>query len=240
MDRPVVPIVLQTPTSPVTSSSSASSIDEKKLDRAFVTVEGIPPLADRAALDSDNSFTNHLLLFFRIRKRRAFDGLDEVATQPSVFDTEQADFYRPIATWENIKAFDPLFRWTWREERAAVRQVDLKLFSAIILLFAALDIDRGNIAAATADNLLGDLGLTQADYNLGNTLSKVGFLLAELPSQVLSKRIGPDIWLPSQVCIFSILSGAQFFLNGRASFLAFRFLIAVFQVRPASPLAKHF
>lgn len=224
VDRPAItsvdPLDLKTPDSPVglSSSSSSSSIDEKKLDRAFVTVEGIPPLATRVAIDADNSITNHLLLFLRIRKRKAFDGLDEVATQPSVFDTEQAEHYRPIASWENIEAFDPLFRWTWREEKAAVRKVDLKIFSAVILLFAALDIDRFNIAAATADNFLNDLGLTQADYNLGaracfstqcsvrstetdapfqilitgNTLSKLGFLLAELPSQLISKRLGPS------------------------------------------------
>jgi len=34
--------------------------------------------------------------------------------------------------------------------------------------------NRGNMANATADNLLDDLKLTQADYNLGNTLSKLG------------------------------------------------------------------
>lgn len=32
-------------------------------------------------------------------------------------------------------------------------------------MFMALDIDRYNIGNATADNLLGDLGLTQADYS---------------------------------------------------------------------------
>ena len=46
-----------------------------------------------------------------------------------------------------------------------------------------------------------------------------------------------------QVVIFSILSGAQFWMNGRASFLAFRFLMCVanplnvslFSSRPPAP-----
>ena len=89
------------------------------------------------------------------------------------------------------------------------------------------DIDRGNLTNATADNFLDDINITQSDYNLGNTLSKLGFLIAELPSQLVSKRLGPDRWIPIQIIIFSIISGCQFWLNGRASFLATRFLMCV-------------
>jgi hypothetical protein len=37
--------------------------------------------------------------------------------------------------------------------------------------------------------------------------------------------LGPDRWIPLQIIIFSIISGAQFFLKGRASFLATRYLM---------------
>lgn len=43
--------------------------------------------------------TDALYSFLRIRKRKAED-LDEVATQPSVYDTDQAEFYQPRSDWE--------------------------------------------------------------------------------------------------------------------------------------------
>lgn len=59
-----------------------------------------------------------------------------------------------------------------------------------------------------------DLKLTQGDYNLGNTLSKLGFLTAELPSQMVGKKLGEEgflFLLPSSlflpISIFSLPSG---------------------------------
>lgn len=43
--------------------------------------------------------TDAMYSFLRIRPRKAED-LDEVATQPSVFDTDQAEFYQPRSDWE--------------------------------------------------------------------------------------------------------------------------------------------
>lgn len=196
--------------------------------------EDAPPLATQSAAKMEAGLGDRVLRLLRLRRGPKVEplDLDAIATQPSIWDMDGVEEYKSRyihAEWENWSAFDPKFRWTWREERAVRRKIDWKIMAWVCVMFAGLNIDRNNINNAVSDNMLDDLGLTQKDYNLGQTIARVGFLVAELPSQLISKRIGPDLWVPIQICLFSLISAMQFFLQGRASFLATRYLIATFQ-----------
>ncbi|KAI0150140.1 MFS general substrate transporter [Hypoxylon sp. NC0597] len=225
------PVTLPTSTRSATLSDHGHLKSKGRTDD--VTSPTVPALAARETERMESVLGDAILRFLRIRKGSKGDehDLDAIATQPSIWDSENVEEYKELyihPQWENWAAFDPKFRWGM-EERAVRRKVDWKIMVWVCIMFAALNIDRGNISNAVSDNMLDDLGLTKNDYNVGQTISRVGFLAAELPSQLISKRIGPDLWIPIQICIFSIISALQFFLRGRASFLATRYLIATFQ-----------
>lgn len=57
---------------------------------------------------------------------------------------------------------------------------------------------------------------------------RVGFLIAEIPSQMIGKWLGPDRWIPVQIILWSIASGGQFFMHNRTGFFACRFFIGLF------------
>jgi len=45
---------------------------------------------------------------------------------------------------------------------------------------------------AITDKMLPELGMNTNDFNYGQTIFLVSFLSAELPSGLISKKVGPD------------------------------------------------
>lgn len=96
-------------------------------------------------------------------------------------------------------------------------------------MFFALQLDRSNIYQALSDNMLDDLGMNTNDYNTGQAIFYIFFLSAELPSQLISKKLGPERWVPFQMVSWSIVASCQAFLTGRSSFFACRALLGMLE-----------
>lgn len=94
-------------------------------------------------------------------------------------------------------------------------------------MFFALQLDRGNISQALSDGMLDDLGLSTNQYNYGMTIFYLCFLCAEVPSQMISKRLGPDRWIPIQMMLWSVIGICQGLVKGEKSFYAVRALLGL-------------
>lgn len=129
------------------------------------------------------------------------------STREATFDDKGLEeYYAPIGSYEGRHRYDPRYQWEHKEEKRLVRkvcirsscasyeahgiQIDWKICTWVCLMFFALQLDRGNISQALSDNMLDDLGIGTNDYNTGQTIFYVSFLFAELPSQLISKKIG--------------------------------------------------
>ncbi|KAE8388777.1 hypothetical protein BDV23DRAFT_173620 [Aspergillus alliaceus] len=112
------------------------------------------------------------------------------ATTRSVFDDSNlAKYYQPHPQNENL------------HQRSVRQKTDFKVFLWILAVFFGLNIDRGNLGNASADNHLPDLGINTNDYNNAQDMYRTGFLIAEIPSQMIGKRLGPDRWIPVQIIL---------------------------------------
>ncbi|KFA79693.1 hypothetical protein S40288_09317 [Stachybotrys chartarum IBT 40288] len=161
-------------------------------------------------------------------------------------DPSLADYWRnkyEKAHYENLHRFDPEFQWTADEEKKLIRKVDLRIMLWAWIMFCALDLHRRNINRAISDNMLPELGMDTNDFNYGQTvflqsynyvsmnqhqqIFLVSFLAAELPSGLVSKKLGADVWIPFIMCGWSITAGSQAFLSNRAGYYAIKALLGL-------------
>lgn len=175
-----------------------ANVDDKNYDvdtKSSLDEDSIPELGTPYR----SSVTERTVGLARLWRRNKVD-LDAIATQPSVFDNPVTlEVYRPPPVFENVHRFDPLARWTWREEKVSVsvvidprhqspylrypiqsviRKIDFRIMIWAFIMFFSLEMDRSNLSQANTDNFLGDLKLNTNDFNLGNILFKLSFLLA--------------------------------------------------------------
>lgn len=217
------------------NNSSKSWVDEEgsskasSLDKTRYQIRGVDGVdVDELNLAKEN-YEHRFFGLFSNKDKKSFN-LDSVATQPSVFDDpNKAPHYWPRADYENLHRFDKEARWSWREEFAVVKKIDYKIMIWTLIMFFGLEIDRSNLQQALSDNFLGDLGMNTNDYNNGIVVFRFSFLFAELPSQLISKKVGPDRWIPAQITLWSIVAMFQFFLKNRTGFYITRCLLGLIQ-----------
>ncbi|KAJ4372801.1 hypothetical protein N0V86_008167 [Didymella sp. IMI 355093] len=127
------------------------------------------------------------------------------------------------AEYEGRHRFDPEYTWTAEEER----RLDFRITLWAWMMFVSLDLNRKNINRAISDNMLKDLGMNTNDFNYGQTIFLSMFLFAELPSGLISKKLGADRWIPTIICAWSIVSASQCALTSKSQYFAIRALLGL-------------
>ena len=86
-------------------------------------------------------------------------------------------------------------------EKALVRKCDLHVIPMIAILYMLAFIDRINIGNARIQGLEKDLHMKGHDYNIALFIFFIPYIIFEVPSNILIKKIAPSTWLSSiMVC----------------------------------------
>ncbi len=124
-------------------------------------------------------------------------------------------------------------------EAEAVRKVWRRIlpFTFALLLFA--QIDKHNIAFAGL-TMRQDLGLSATVFGLAVSIFYVGFIIFEIPSNVVMARVGARIWLSRIAITLGLASVATMFATGPQSLLVIRFLLGVAEAGMVPGLLLYF
>ncbi len=107
-----------------------------------------------------------------------------------------------------------------------IRQVAWRLIPILGLCYFAAFLDRVNIGFA-ALTMSGDLGLTPGAFGLGAGIFFLGYILCEVPSNIIMSRVGARLWIARIMISWGVLSALTAFVVGARSFYAVRVLLGI-------------
>ncbi|KIK47235.1 hypothetical protein CY34DRAFT_799590 [Suillus luteus UH-Slu-Lm8-n1] len=111
------------------------------------------------------------------------------------------------------------------EDHRLLRKVDRRLLPIFTLLYLLSFLDRSNIGNAKIDGMTTDLGISPASYNTALAIYFVGYVIFEVPANIVLKRCNPQVWLPSLTLAWGIVSIGQGLVKNQAGLFGIRFLL---------------
>ncbi|KAF9041475.1 major facilitator superfamily domain-containing protein [Panaeolus papilionaceus] len=112
-------------------------------------------------------------------------------------------------------------------ERRVWRKLDMWLLPVVTIFYLLNFLDRSNIGNARIAGLQKDLKMTNKQYSIALTVTYVPYIIAELPSNLLLKAVGPNLMLPAMLTAWGIVTTLQGVVKTYHGLLACRFFLGL-------------
>jgi ACS family tartrate transporter-like MFS transporter len=113
------------------------------------------------------------------------------------------------------------------EQRTAlIRRVAWRLLPFLFLLYVVAYLDRTNVSFA-ALQMRESLKFSDAVYGFGAGVFFLGYVLFEVPSNLIMERVGARRWIARIMLTWGVISACMMFVRTPLSFYALRFLLGV-------------
>ncbi|CAG8955359.1 hypothetical protein HYFRA_00011343 [Hymenoscyphus fraxineus] len=117
--------------------------------------------------------------------------------------------------------------WTDEDERRIRQRMDWRIVPTVFVLYLMCFIDRANIGNARIQGMAVDLKLGGFRFNWALTIFYISYILAEIPSNIILKKVGGRYYLPSLVVTFGLISMCTAFVKNYEGLLACRFMLGL-------------
>ncbi|KAI9268042.1 major facilitator superfamily domain-containing protein [Phascolomyces articulosus] len=118
--------------------------------------------------------------------------------------------------------YEPLNEKEWKKLRW---KIDLRIVPFCGVLYLMAFLDRSNIGNAKIGGIMEHLGIDDQTFTVGLSIFFVGYVLFEVPSNVMLKKVGPNLWIPGVMVSFGIVMICMAAISNGAGLLATRFFL---------------
>jgi ACS family tartrate transporter-like MFS transporter len=112
------------------------------------------------------------------------------------------------------------------EADAILRRAAFRLVPLILAMYIAAFLNRVNVSFA-ALTMNQDLGFSPEVFGWGTGIFFLGYLVFEVPSNLIMEKVGARLWLSRIMITWAIVSMCFAFVRGPVSFFVLRFLLGV-------------
>jgi fucose permease len=89
-------------------------------------------------------------------------------------------------------------------EKKLLRKCDLHVLPPLTILFLMAFLDRTNIGNAKIQGLTEDLHMQAQDYNIALFVFFIPYILFEVPSNIILKKVAPSTWLSAIMVLWGM------------------------------------
>ena len=111
-------------------------------------------------------------------------------------------------------------------EARVARKLRWRILPFVMLLYFVSFLDRVNVGFA-AFSMNKAIGLTSSAYGFGSGIFFLGYIIFQVPANLIMLRVGARVWIARVVVAWGVVSVASAFVIGPHSFYALRFLLGL-------------
>ena len=139
------------------------------------------------------------------------------------------DLAHPAADYGRVGANNKAVAPAGTTERRLITKIDMRVIPVLSIMYLLAFLDRTNIANASVFGLVKDLGLKDTQYNTALTIFFVPYVIFEIPSNIILKRLKPHVWLSVCMFMFGVVTICQGLVQNFSGLVATRFFLGFFE-----------